>query len=122
MEVIGSRASWHAGNPDHPAWFERNEALAHQIEIGDAIDFVVVGDARGAIAKAELGPHIDFDFAAARLRSALERASRGPAVTRKWPGDFAPALDIRTSIIMTGGADHRTSRNGKRGQQSTHLA
>ena len=51
-----------------------SEARAHQIEIGDAIDFVVVGNAAVAIAEADLRPHVQFDLVAAR--SAAQRNAR----------------------------------------------
>ena len=62
---IASQASGHVGDADDLARRERREALAHQIEIGDAIDLVVIGDTGVAIAEADLRPHIEFDRVAA---------------------------------------------------------
>ena len=43
------------------AGLHRHELRAHQIEIGDAIDLVVIGNPAIAIAEAELWPDIDLD-------------------------------------------------------------
>ena len=90
FEIIGPDASGHIGNTNHVARLERRETLAHQIEIGDAIDFIVIGDAAVAIAEADLRPHIDFDVAAARGNATAKGLARRPAVARKRPGDFSP--------------------------------
>ena len=116
-QIIGPQSSGHLGNADRPARLKRRKALAHQIEVGDAIDFIVIGDAAVAIAKAGLRPHIDFDFAAAKFNGALEGAPGGPPVARKRPGNFAPALDIRT-----GGSNRRRRRSGCRSQRRTRSA
>ena len=39
--------------------FQRREPFADQVEIGDAVDLVVIGDAGVAIAEADLGPDVD---------------------------------------------------------------
>src|SRR5258708_39804945 len=95
----------------------RGKTLAHQIEIGDAIDFLVIGDARVAIAKADLRPHIQFDLLAARLHGAAERASGRPRVARKRPRDFAPAFAVRPRMLVTGGAGEAKNRDGKSRQR-----
>ena len=77
VQIVSAQSSFHIGDPDHLSRLKRNEALAHQIEIGDAIDFIVVGHAGVAIAEADLRPHIHFDLAAARLRFATEGAPAG---------------------------------------------
>ncbi len=51
----------------------RGKTFAHQIEIGDAVDLVVVGNAGVAVAEAFLGPHVDLDAAAGQGRSGLVR-------------------------------------------------
>ncbi len=91
LEIIGPDPSGHIGDPDDIARRARRKMLAQQIEIGDAIDLIVVGDAAVAIAEADLGPHVDLDLAAARGRAAAKGLARGPAVARKRPGDFPPA-------------------------------
>src|ERR1700730_13352386 len=78
LEIVGPQPARHVGNPDHPARLAWNKALADQIEIGDAIDFAVIGDAAVAIAKAELRTHIHFNFVTAQLTPAMERAAGGP--------------------------------------------
>ena len=79
LEIIVSRAAGHVGDADHPARLQRHEAFADQIEIGDAIDLVVIGDAGVAIAETDLGPHIDLDRAAAGRGIAAEGAACRPA-------------------------------------------
>ena len=91
---------------------QRHEALADQIEIGDAIDLIVIGNPAVAIAEAGLRPHIELDFAAARLAGATERAPRGPAVARKRPGDFLPALGAARACC-----ERRGRRTARRAQQ-----
>src|SRR5260370_28131810 len=59
-EIIGPRSSGHIGDPDHLAHLERGKTLAHQIEIGDAVDLVVIGHAAIASAKADLRPHVQL--------------------------------------------------------------
>ena len=97
-----------SGDPDHLARRERREALADQIEIGDAIDFVVIGDAAVAIAEADLRPHVDLDVVAARIARAAKRAARRPAVARKRPGDFPP---VRSPARPRRGCDMRRRRD-----------
>ena len=82
--------------------------LAQQIEIGNAIDFVVVGDAAVAIAEADLGPHVKLDLAAARSRAATEGLARRPAIAGKRPGDFLPRaipfVLARRGVLVGGSA------------------
>src|ERR1700761_346468 len=75
---------------NHPARFARLEALADQIEIGDAVDLVVIGDAGVAIAEADLGPHIDLDCAGAGFSLAAEGTAGRPGIARIGPGDLPP--------------------------------
>ena len=94
--------------------------LAQQIEIGDAVDFIVVGDATVAIAETHLRTHIHFDLAAARSHAAAKSLARGPAVAGKRPGDFLPrampfALFLfvlaRRGMLIGRGARQRTERD-----------
>src|SRR6185437_6880478 len=96
-------------DPDHLTRLARHEALAHQVEIGDAVDLVVIGDAGVAIAEADFGPHVKFDVAAAGIRVATKRAAGGPAVARERPGDFMPAAASgrRARADMLNGSDAR---------------
>src|SRR5204863_4768798 len=94
------------------------KARADQIEIADAIDFVVIGDAAIAIAEAEFWPDIDFDAAASGIAAAKGAAGR-PAVARKRPGDFAPG---RLSGHDGGAARQRAERQhrGEDGGPALH--
>ena len=56
LQIVGPDPSGHIGDPDDIAWRDRREPLAQQIEIGDAIDLIVVGDATVAIAETDLRP------------------------------------------------------------------
>jgi hypothetical protein len=69
---------------------ERHKMLADQVEIGDAIDLVVIGNAGIAIAEADLRPDIDLDGLAAGRGLATEGPARRPAIAREWPGNLAP--------------------------------
>src|SRR5215470_11219681 len=86
-EIIGPHSSRQLRDTDRLANLERYKTLADQIEIGDAIDLVVIGHSGAAIAEADLRPHVDFDVAA---RRATKRAARGPAVAGKRPRNFLP--------------------------------
>ena len=55
LEIIAPSTAGHVGDTDHLARRERRQSAADQIEIGDAIDLVVIGDAAVAIAEADLG-------------------------------------------------------------------
>src|SRR3954452_20152155 len=90
FEIVGPDPSGHIGDPDDIARRARRKMLAQQIEIGDAIDLIVVGDATIAIAETDLRPHIDLDLSAARRHAAAKSLARGPAVAGKRPGDFLP--------------------------------
>ena len=95
IEIVAPRPARHVGDVHRFAGLARRKALADQIEIGDAVDLVVIGNAGVAIAEADLRPHIEFDILAAGLLAA-EGAARRPAVARKRPGDLAPAERFRT--------------------------
>ena len=86
--------------------------LAQQIEIGDAIDLIVVGDAAVAIAEADLRPHIELDLAAAAAAPQRKALARGPAVAGKRPGDFLPRAgpSARRDVLIGRGARQRTER------------
>ena len=61
----GASASGHLADADLVPRRERGEPFAHQVEVGDAVDLVIIGDPPLAIAKTDLRPHIQFDTAAA---------------------------------------------------------
>ena len=81
-QIIGARAAGHVGDVNDPACFKWHKARRNQLEIGDAIDLLVIGDTCVAIAKADFWPDIELDVAAI---GTAEGAARGPAVRRKWP-------------------------------------
>src|SRR6202000_2880579 len=126
-EVIAARAAGHVADPDHLARLLWHKTLAHQIEIADAVDLVVIGNTGVAIAEADLRPHIELDVAAAGGRIAAERAAGGPAIARERPGDFTPAGRARnrgtdTCMLKSGHAGQRTYRNSKSDRQPAHVA
>src|SRR6185437_11305712 len=99
LQIIAPRPSRHVGETNGLASFNRCKARADQIEIGDAVDLVVIGDSRVAIAEADLRPHIELDPAPAAGRAA-ERAAGGPAIARKGPGDLLPFPMARIAARM----------------------
>src|SRR5207302_641364 len=60
VEMIVSQAPGHLGNANRLARRKRCKAFADQIEIGNAIDFVVIGNAGVTIAEADFWPHIEL--------------------------------------------------------------
>ena len=82
VEIVAARPSRHVGEPDHLARprAARN-CVAHQVEIGDAVDLVVIGNAAVAIAEADLRPHIELDSGAAARRR--RSGTRGPRASRR---------------------------------------
>ena len=98
FEVIGPDPPRHIGDPGDVARRDRREPFAQQIEIGDAIDLIIVGDATVAIAETHLRPHVKLHLAAARSRAAAERLARGPAIAGKRPGDLLPLAFL---FVMT---------------------
>ena len=81
-QIIAAQPAGHVGHFDHIARRQRGEAFAHQVEIGDAVDLIVIGDTRVAVAKADFGPHIDFDIVTTRGRGAMEGPPGGPSIRR----------------------------------------
>ena len=54
------------------------------------LEVAIVGDAGGAIAKAELGANVELDLAAAIVGLAAERLSFAPGIGAKRPIGFRP--------------------------------
>ena len=108
-------SSGHIGDANHLARRQRHEPFADQVEIGDAVDFVVIGDAAVAIAEADLRPHVDLDVVAARSSTATKRAPCGPAVARKRPRDLPPVRDLRPRVLIG-----RNARQGADSQNRNH--
>src|SRR6516162_5066973 len=91
-EIIATRAAGHVSQTDHLPRLNRRKTFADQVEVGDAVDLVVIGDARVAIAEADLRPHIELDRGpAVTTGRAAEGAACGPAVAREAPRDLLPA-------------------------------
>ena len=95
IEVIISQAPRHVGNPNGLARRKRRKAFADQIEIGNAIDFVVIGNTGVTVAETDFWPHIKLGLRPACGRIAAEGAAGRPAVARKRPGDFLPMQSVR---------------------------
>jgi len=120
FEIVGPDPSGHIGDPDDIARRDRREPLAQQIEVGDAIDLIVVGNATVAIAEADFRPHVKLHLAAARSHAAAKSLARGPAVAGKRPGDLLPraipfALFLfvlaRRGMLIGRSARQRTERH-----------
>jgi hypothetical protein len=62
----------------------------HQVEVAQAIELVVIGNAGRAIAEADLGPDIKVDLGAAVGRRAPERFALAPFVHREGPLHLGP--------------------------------
>jgi hypothetical protein len=90
IEIVGPDASGRIGDPDDIARRDRRKMFTQQIEIGDAIDLIIVGHTTVAIAETPLRPQVKLHLAAARRRAAAEGLAGGPAVAGKRPGDFLP--------------------------------
>jgi hypothetical protein len=101
----------HVGDLNHATRRQRHKTFAHQIEIGDAVDLVVIGHAGIAIAEADFWPHIDLDLAAAGFCGATECAAGRPSVARKRPCDFPPAVTVRADMLIAGERRRRADRN-----------
>jgi hypothetical protein len=82
-----ARASLHPGNFHRLAGRQRRDGSGEQVEIRDAIDLDVVGNASRAIAEADLCPHIEDELSAAGI--AAERAASAPLIDQKRPRRFA---------------------------------
>ena len=79
LEIVGAEAARHVGDADDSPGLARRKTRADQIEIGDAIDLVVIGNAGVAIAEAYLRPHIDFDAAAGAAPQRKARPAGQPS-------------------------------------------
>ena len=67
---------------------QAEEFRAEQLEIGDAVELGLVGNAGVAIAEPDLGPQIETDLDAAIGGSAAERPPVAPLVARERPLDL----------------------------------
>ena len=118
FEIVGPDTSGHVGDADDIARRERRKARADQVEIGDAIDLIVVGDAAVAIAEADLRPHVDLDVGAAGGPPQRKARPAGQPSRGKRPGDFPPAppLSAAAHMLIGRSAGQRTERHDHRPQ------
>ena len=128
-EIVGPRPAGHVGNADDAARRPRHEVWRDHVEIGDAVDLVVVGNPGIAVAEADLRPHVEFDALAARLGPAAERAPRRPGVARERPGDLLPIGIARAAALRAHLLIRRHARQGAErqrrdqdGDQAAHAA
>src|SRR5476651_625917 len=93
--------------------------VAHQVEVAQAIELVVIGDASRAVAEADLGPDIKVDLGSAVCRLALERFALAPLVHREGPLRLGPN---RMARRCRGPAAvwQRHAENRQRTNQSAH--
>src|SRR5436190_1266808 len=66
-------AALHPGHRDLASGSLRGKLVAQQVVITDAVELIVVRDARAAVAEADLGPDVDGDLSAAVGRLAAKR-------------------------------------------------
>jgi hypothetical protein len=104
LELVAPHPSGHLGHPSDLARVEREESLADQIEVGDAVDFVVIGDPGIAVAKAKFRADVEIDLVPAGCDGAMIGASRRPAVARIRPGDLLPAAGFGPGVFEGGDA------------------
>src|ERR1039457_3619438 len=83
-------AALHPRDNDRVAGPQNRKLVAHQVEVAQAIELVVIGDTGRAIAEADLGPNIKVDLGAAVGRGALERFAVAPLVHREGPLRLGP--------------------------------
>lgn len=72
----------------------RYKTRADQVEVGDSIDLVVIGNAAVAIAEAELGADVELSAGAGPI--AAERTARGPTVPRNGQAISRQCADVST--------------------------
>src|SRR5690242_9909165 len=78
----------HPGHLDLTARPQHRWPFAHQAEVGQAIEFVVVCDPCQTVAKPDLGSNVDADLTPAICRDAAEGLALAPFVGRKRPTNF----------------------------------
>src|SRR5262249_19822730 len=76
--VVGAAAALHPGDRDRMAVARRGELLAEQLDVADALELGIVGDAGLAIAEADLGADVDVHLGAAVLRAAAPSLAEAP--------------------------------------------
>ena len=80
----------HPGDRDRLSRPQRGELVAEQVEVADAVEFLVVRDAGRAVAEPDLGADVDVHLGAAVGGVAAKRLALAPLIDRKRPGHFAP--------------------------------
>src|SRR5262249_31658220 len=79
-----------ARNMNGFAGLDRMEALAYEIEVGDAVDFLIIRNAERAVTEPHLCPDIDLGPLTALRASAAEAQARRPSIASEWPRDLPP--------------------------------
>src|SRR5262249_59466148 len=75
------------------AW---REALADELDVAVPVELGVVRVPGGAIAEADLRPHVEVQLATAVTAPALERAALAPLVHEEGPCDLGPRRRARS--------------------------
>ena len=65
LQIILSYSTGHCRNLQNPPRFDRSKLFADQVEVGNTINLVVIGNPGVAIAKAYLWTNVNFDPGAA---------------------------------------------------------
>jgi len=85
---VSAAAALHPCDLDLAARPQHRGPVAHQVEVAEAIEFVVVGNAGLAVAKADLGANVEIDLDPAVGRLAAECFAFAPFVGRERPLHF----------------------------------
>src|SRR5262249_11794604 len=88
--AIGPASTFHPRDLDRMPGAKRNGFPADECVVTHPFELLVVIDAGGAFAEADLRPHVDIDLDAAWRRLATERPADPPLVDRKRPFEFRP--------------------------------
>src|SRR5450759_4760717 len=87
---VGAASALHPRDCDRVTRPQIRRLVAHQVEVAQALELVVIGYAGRAIAETDLGPNIKVDLGAAVGRGALERFALAPLVHLEGPLQFGP--------------------------------
>src|SRR5215475_1648827 len=88
LERVRAQATLKPSNMNGFAGRDRMEVLAYKIEIGDAVDLLIIRNAERAVAEAHLRPDIDLGPLAALPAGAAEGQARRPSIAPEWPRDL----------------------------------
>src|SRR5664280_1353024 len=87
---VRTTAALHPRHSDRVARPQNRRLVAHQVEVAQAIELVVIGNAGRAIEEVDLGPDIKVDLGAAVGRRASERFALAPFIHREGPWHLGP--------------------------------